>query len=143
MGTKCLCSVQFSSGLVQSIEPPIVWEEQRNSSRSPPAEIPARRPGVCRLGGGIMCFAGCACLIVRDVVWCQSDANSVQNRLQKSSFCSVRLPDRIDCQFVQFSSGHGGQELPFSSFSSVHELFRPCLLLPKYICCFFFLSVPE
>ena len=42
------------------------------------------QPGVCRLGGGMVRFAGCACLLVRDVVWCQSDANSVQNRFKKS-----------------------------------------------------------
>ena len=51
---------RFVSGSVQSIEYPIVWEEQRSSSRSPPAEIPARRPGVCRLGGEMVRFAGCA-----------------------------------------------------------------------------------
>ena len=39
----------------------------------PPAEIPARRPGVCRLTGG-MCadFSGCACLLVRDVLYLPS-----------------------------------------------------------------------
>ena len=103
MGTKCLRSVQFSSGWVQSIGPTIVWEEQRNSSRSPPAEVPARRPGDCRLGGGMVCFAGCACLLVRDVVWCQSDANSVQNRL-------------ITLRSVQFACLIGSTD---SSFSSV------------------------
>ena len=70
-------SVQFSSGSVKSIEPPVVWEEQRNSSRPPPADIPAIRPVLCRLGGGMVRFAGCACSLVRDVFWCQSDANSV------------------------------------------------------------------
>ena len=40
---------RLGSGSVQSIESPTVWEEQRSISRSPPAEIPARRPGVCRL----------------------------------------------------------------------------------------------
>ena len=45
-------AVQVSSRSVQSIESPIVWEEQRNSSRPPPEEIPARRSGVCRLSGG-------------------------------------------------------------------------------------------
>ena len=86
---------------------------------SPPAEIPARRPGVCRLSGGMLRFAD---LLVRGVVCCRSDANSVNNRL------GVRLPDRVGCQFVQFSSWHVGQVPPFSSFSSfssVHELLRP------------------
>ena len=50
---------RFGSGLVQSIESPIVWEEQRSSSRSPPVEIPALRPVVCRLVGGIVHFADC------------------------------------------------------------------------------------
>ena len=42
---------QFGSNPVQSIESPIVWEEQRSSSRSSPVEIPARRSNVCGLGG--------------------------------------------------------------------------------------------
>ena len=40
---------RFGSGSVQSIESPVVWEEQRSSFRSLPAEIPARRPGVLSL----------------------------------------------------------------------------------------------
>ena len=82
-GDQRLRSVQFSSGSVRSIEPLLVLGGERNSSRSPPAEIPARRPGVCRLGGGMVSFAGCACCAAVDMVWCQSDANSVQNRQQK------------------------------------------------------------
>ena len=107
MGTKCLCSVQFNSGFVQAIEPPIVWEEKRNSASSPPSEItaPPPRPGVCGFGGEIVCFAGCACLRVWDVVWCQCDANSVQNRFQK-----VRS--------IQFACFIGSTA---SSFSSVHD----------------------
>ena len=44
---------RFGSTSVQSIESLIAWEKQRSSSRSPPAEIPVRRPGGCRLGGGM------------------------------------------------------------------------------------------
>ena len=44
---------------------------------------------------------------------------------KKSSFSSIRLPDRVGCQFVQFSLGHMGQVPPLSSFSSVHDLIRP------------------
>ena len=83
MGTKFLRSVKFSSGLVQSIEPPIVWEKQRNSFRSPQRKSQSTGPGcVSWVGGwvGMVRFAGCACLFVRNVAWCQSDANSVQNR---------------------------------------------------------------
>ena len=36
----------------------------------------ASRPGVCRLEGRMVRFAGCAC--VRDAVWCKSGAHSVQ-----------------------------------------------------------------
>ena len=43
---------------VGAIKSPVVWAEQRSSSRSHPAEIPARRSGVSRLG---------ACLLLRDV----------------------------------------------------------------------------
>ena len=49
-------------------------------------------------------------------MWCRSGPNSVQNRLKRCSFSSVRLPDLVGCQFVQFSSGDGGQVSPFSSF---------------------------
>ena len=73
----------FSSGPIRSIEPSVVWEEQKKNSRSPTAEIPAYRSGVCRFGGRKAVVAGCACLLVWDVVWCQSDANSVQDRLTK------------------------------------------------------------
>ena len=65
---------------------------------------------------------------VMPVIVLSSGASTVQSRLQK--FRSDCLPDRVDCQFVQFNSGHGGQEPPFSwfsSFRSVHELFRPWL----------------
>ena len=109
----------FGSGSAQSIESPIIWEKQRSSSRSRPAEIPAGRPGVCRLSGGMVRFAGCACLLVRGVVWCRSDANSVLNNLRRVR--SVRLPYWVGYQFVQFSSGHGCRVPPFSSFSSVHS----------------------
>ena len=71
-----------------------------------------------------MRFAGYACFLVRDVVWCQSDANSVQIRLTKvrsvqfaclikptvSSFSSIRvtatkgLRSVRSVQFIQFSS---------------------------------------
>ena len=36
-------------------------------------------------------------------------------------FSSVRLPDWVGCQFVQFSSRHRGQVLPFSSFRLVRS----------------------
>ena len=55
-----------------------------------------------------MRFAECACLLVRGVVWYRSAASSVQNGLN-SSFSSVRLPDQVGCQSVQFSSGKRGQ----------------------------------
>ena len=59
----------------------------------------------------------------------RSDANSAQNRFKRVQFSSVHLPNRVGCRSVQFSSWHGEKRLrsvQFSSFSSVHELFRPC-----------------
>ena len=56
---------RVGSGSIQSNESLVVWEEQ---FKIPPAEIPDRRPGVCCLGGAMVRFAGCACLLVRDVV---------------------------------------------------------------------------
>ena len=89
----------------------------RSSSRSPPAEIPARRPRVCHLDGDMVRFAGCACLPVRGVVWCRSHANSVQKRFKKSSFSSDRLPDRVDYQSFKSVSGTGAKCL-----HSVHSV---------------------
>ena len=68
-------------------------------------------------------FAGCACLLVRGVV--SERRNFSSKSFKKSSFSSVCLHDWVACQFVQFSSGHGGQVPPFSSFSSFHEIFGP------------------
>ena len=68
-----------------------------SSSRSPPAEITARRPGVCHLDGKMVHFAGCACLLVRCVVWSPSDKNSVQNRKSVRSVqfaCLIGSADR-------------------------------------------------
>ena len=96
---------RLHSGSVQSNKSSIVLEEQRSSSGSPPAEIPACRPGVCRLGGGMMRFAGCACLLVWDVVWCRSDPNSVQNRLK--GVRSVQFACLIGSAASSFKSGRG------------------------------------
>ena len=105
MGTKCLRSVQFSSGSDQPIDTPVVWEEQRKSYSSPTAEIPVHQLGVCRLVGGMACFAGCVCFLVRDAVWCQSDANLVQYRLTKVR--SVQFGCLIGPTVSSFSSVRG------------------------------------
>ena len=120
MGTKCLRSVQFSSGSAQSIEPPIVWDGQRNSSRPPPAEIPARLGWSPGWMDDTLCWL---CLLTSPGCYVVSDWRNFSSKsFTKSPFSSVRLPDRVDWQFVQFSSGHGSQEPPFSSFSSVHSV---------------------
>ena len=112
--------VQFDSGTVQSIVSIIVWEEQMSSSRSLPAEIPVRRPGVCRLSGGMVCSAVSACL---SGVWCGVGVMQIQFKAAlKSSFSSVRLPYRVGFQFIQFGSGHGDRVPPFSLFSPVHSV---------------------
>ena len=65
-----------------AIESPIVWEEQRDRSRSPPAETqPAGPEFVVWVDGWYVRFVDCACMLFRGVVWCRSDANSAQNRL--------------------------------------------------------------
>ena len=111
-------SVQFSSGSVQSIEPQIVCEEQRNSSRPPPAEIPVRRPGVfawmegwCALLAVLACLSG---------MWCGVSLTQIQFKIEQkfvqfhfacligstdSTFSSVRARwPRASVQFIQFSS---------------------------------------
>ena len=121
-GPSASIRFQLSSGSVQIIEPPIVWEEQRNNSRSPPAEIPVRRPGVCRPGmeDGAHFWL---CLLSRPGCGVVSEWGKLSSKsLNESSFSSVRLPDRVDCQFVQFSLGHGGPEPKISSFSSVNSV---------------------
>ena len=100
--------VRFGSGSVQFIESPFVWEEQKSSSRSPSAEIPAQRAPARGTSPGWMAGALCwLCLLacVRGAVWCRSDANLVQNRLKK---------------FFKFSS-------PAQSFSSVLGTGAKCL----------------
>ena len=113
---------RLGSGSVQSIESPIVWEEQRSGSRSPPAEIPARWPGVCCRCGGIARFAGCVCLLVRAV---GVGVTQIQFKTVLKEFISIRLPDRARCLLVQFSSrtlGPSGSLLYlfFMSMSSGH-----------------------
>ena len=86
---------------------------------SPPVEISVCRPGVYCLGGGMVHFAGYARLIVRDVVWCLSDTNPVNNCSKKlvlfsSPVCLGQLPvcsvqfrawgPSASIQFIQFSS---------------------------------------
>ena len=65
----------------------------------------------------------CALLVVlacSSGVWCGVGGMQIQFKIVlKSSLSSVRLPDRVICQSVQF--GDGGQVPPFSSFSSVHS----------------------
>ena len=63
-----------------------------------------------------MRFAGYACFLVRDVVWCQSDANSVQNRLTKIR--SVQFACLIRPTVSSFSSVRGTAA---KSLRSVHS----------------------
>ena len=68
-----------------------------------------------------MHFAVCACLLVRGLVLCRSDANSFQNCLRR--VCSVQFACLIgsaSSSFVQI--GAWGQVPPFSTFSSVHSV---------------------
>ena len=81
-------------------------------------------------------FVGCACSLVRGVVWCGSDANLVQNRFKivllfSSPVSSGRLPIRSflgtgakyvrsvrSARFIQFSS----QTLPALVSAKVSDL---------------------
>ena len=57
-------------------------------------------------------------------MWCGILVTQIEFKivLKKSSFSSARLPDRVGCQFVQFSSGNACQVPPFSSLSSVYSI---------------------
>ena len=105
----------------------------KSSSRSPPTEIPSRRPGVCRLDGAMVRFIGCACLLDRYVVWCRDDANSVQNHLKKTSSVQFICLIGSAASSLQFSSGRGGQVPPFSSFSSVQFIRFSSRTLPALV----------
>ena len=111
---------RFGSGSIQSIESPVVWVQQRSSSWSPEAEIPVRRPGVCRLGEGMVRFAGCAGLLVWGVVCCRSDAISVKNRLKR--VLSVQFACLIGPAASSVRFGHGDEDPLFISFISVHSV---------------------
>ena len=67
-----------------------------------------------------MRFAGCAWLFVRGLVCCQSDTNSVQNRLQ--GVRSVQFACLIGLAVGSFSSFQSTAAKIFSSFSSVHSV---------------------
>ena len=69
--------------------PTSFWEEQMSSSRPPPAEIPARCPGVCSLGGGMVRFADRARLLIRGWDVGRSDANAVRNSLKRVQLSSA------------------------------------------------------
>ena len=77
----------------------------RSSSRSPPAEIPARWPRVCHLDGDMVRFAGCACLPVRGVVWCRSHA--IQFKIALKRVRSVHFACLIGSAASSFSSVSG------------------------------------
>ena len=68
-------------------------------------------------------FDGCDCLIACPGCGVFSKCRKFNSKsFKKSSFSSLRLPDRVGCQFAQFSSGPVDQVPPFSSFSSVHSV---------------------
>ena len=127
MWTKCLRSVQFSSGSVQCIELQL-FGRSRGKILGPllqKSQLPSARGLSPGWSEGCACWL---CLLTRPECGVASEWRKFSFKsLNKSSFTLVRLPGRVDWQFVQFSSGHGGKEPPFSSFSSVHELFWPWL----------------
>ena len=78
-----------------------------------------------------MCFAGCACLLVRDVVCCPNDANSVQNRLQ--NLRSVQFPCLIGSIASSFSSVQGTAAKSLRSVRSVQFIQFSSRTLPALI----------
>ena len=70
---------------VGDIQPSIVWSRGAVLGLTQRKSQTASLGFVARVEGGWMVrFAGCACLLVRDVVCSRSDANSVQNHLKES-----------------------------------------------------------
>ena len=61
--------------------------------------------------------AGCACLLVQGVF---PIVQFSSKSFKKSCFNSIRPPDRVRCQFVQFSSGQRAKCL--RSVRSVHSV---------------------
>ena len=122
----------FGSDSFHSMESPIVWKDQRDSSRLPLLEIPISQPNVCRRDGGMVRFTGCACLLVRGVVWCGVRVTQIRFKIPLEEFVSFsspawsgRLPDR-SVQFGARGLSASVQFVQFSSFNLVHELFWPC-----------------
>ena len=70
--------------------------------------------GWCTLLSVLACLSGVLCCL-------RIGSKSFKNSL----FGSVRLPDRVSCQFVRFSSGMVAKCL--CSVCSVHKLFQPWL----------------
>ena len=110
--------------------------------------MPGRWPDVRRLDGVMDRFAGCACLLVRGVVCCGSDAIPVHNRFKRvrlvhfacligSAASSVQFGARgqsASVQFVQFSS----RTLPAQADAARrnHVLRSACgswIIIPEYI----------
>ena len=96
---------------------------RRSSSRSPPTEIPSRRPGVSRLGGDIVHVVGYACLLLQGVVLCWGDAKSAQDRLRRVR--SVQFACLIGSAASSISSVQGIRANCLRPFSSVTDLSRP------------------
>ena len=87
-------------------------------------------------GRGMVCFAGCACLLVQyqDVVWwlvwdvmCQ-----IQFKIISKEFVQLSLPawlGQLPVCSVQFRALGPSASVQFVQFSSVLELFGPCMIL--------------
>ena len=93
------CSMPFGCTITE-MRAGCMWPEKGVSPHA--VEIPGCLPGVCRLAGGKVYFAGPACLLVRGVVWCRSEVNSVHNRLKR--VLSVKITCLIGSSGSSFSS---------------------------------------
>ena len=69
----------FGSGSVQSIESPIVWEEQRSSSRPLQWKSQPAGPGVCRLDGEMVALL--AILACWSGVWWSIGVTQIQFKI--------------------------------------------------------------
>ena len=122
-------SVQFSSGSVQSIEPPIVWKEQRDSStslqqKSQPAgaSLVARVEGSCALLTVLAYLSG---------MWCVARVTQFQAKIVYKKF--VEFACLIGSSASSFSSVQGTAAKSLRSVCSVQFIHFSSRTLPALV----------
>ena len=101
-----------------------LFRRSRGAVLAPSSGNPSPPAGVCRLGGGMVRSADCAHWLVVGVVWCRSDTNPVQKRLNRVRSGQLACLIESAVQFISLSSVLGTgpnasvQFVQFSLFSS-------------------------